>query len=281
MRADVGDGAQRAALLGVEPPVPVGRLQQPVLDVDAVDAVDRAEVAAADPRAGLPAERVEADVVVRAVDEPALLGEPEQLAGLRGGQRQRLLADDVLAGREHGLHLRVVEVVRRRQVDDADAVVVQHRLEALVRLRQAGFWRARGRRADDARHVDTEASERLDVDDADEPGPDDGRSDHAPTLTRLREDDAGGREGRSRHRIGRRDRRRGRGGVRRRRRRGRRARPGAGRPDAAGRGRGVLRRASTGSTSSSTAPASAGARSATGRWTSARSRRGTPCSRRT
>ena len=79
VRADVGDRTQRAALAGVEPPVPVGRLQQPVLDVDAVDAVDRADVAATHPRPRLPAERIEADVVVRAVDEPAVLREPQQL----------------------------------------------------------------------------------------------------------------------------------------------------------------------------------------------------------
>ena len=48
--------------------------------------------------------------------------------------RQRLLADDVLPGREHRLHLRVVEVVRRRQVNDVDTLVLEHRLEALVRL---------------------------------------------------------------------------------------------------------------------------------------------------
>ena len=73
--ADVRDCAQRPALAGIEPPVPVGRLQEPVLDVDAVDAVNLAEVAAPNPRPCLAAERVEADVVVRAMDEPALLGE--------------------------------------------------------------------------------------------------------------------------------------------------------------------------------------------------------------
>jgi hypothetical protein len=109
--ADVGDGAEHAALAGVEPPVPVGRLQQPVLDVDAVDAVDGTEVPAPDARASLSAERVEADVVVRAVDEPAVRGEPEQLAGLPRRERERLLADDVLARGEHRLDL--VAALRR------------------------------------------------------------------------------------------------------------------------------------------------------------------------
>ena len=72
VRADVGDRAQRAALLGVEPPVPVGVLQQPVLDVAAVDVEHAAELAAAHPVARRAALPVEADVVVRAVHEAAL-----------------------------------------------------------------------------------------------------------------------------------------------------------------------------------------------------------------
>ena len=71
------------------------------------------------------------------MDEPALLGEAEQLAGLLRGERQRLLAHDVLAGGEHAFDLRVVEVVRRRQMDDVDALVGQHGLETVVRLREA------------------------------------------------------------------------------------------------------------------------------------------------
>ena len=54
------------------------------------------------------------------------------------------------------------------------AVVVEHRLEALVRLRQARLLsRALGRRADHARDLDPEPAQRLDVHDADEPRPDD------------------------------------------------------------------------------------------------------------
>ena len=72
-------------------------------------------------------------------------------------------------------------------MDDLDAFVGQHRLEALVRLRQPGLLaRALGRGADDARHVDPDSLQGLDVDDADEPRADDGCPDPghpAPNLT--------------------------------------------------------------------------------------------------
>jgi hypothetical protein len=80
VRADVGNGAQRAAQFGIEPPVPVGRLVQPVLDVGAVAVSDRADVAAPNALTRLVEERIEADVVVRAVHEPARLGKLQQLA---------------------------------------------------------------------------------------------------------------------------------------------------------------------------------------------------------
>ena len=66
----------------------------------------------------------------------------------------------------------------------------EHRLEALVRLRQPGLLaRSIRRRADDARDIDAEAAQRLDVDDADESGADDGCPDPAhpwANLTRMR-----------------------------------------------------------------------------------------------
>jgi hypothetical protein len=121
------------------------------------------------------------------VDEAALVGEPHELGRLRGGQRERLLADDVLAGGERGLHLRVVEVIRRRDVDDVHARVRQQRLVALVRGRQAGLRAgALGRRADHAGDVDPEPAQGLDVDDADEPRADDGRP-HRPSVPRPRQ----------------------------------------------------------------------------------------------
>ena len=120
-------------------------------------------------------EREEAQVEVRAVDEAARLGELEQLAGLLRRHRERLLADDVLARGEHLLRLRMVQVVRRRQVDDVDRVVGEQRLERVVHGRDRLRGRALGRGADDAGDVDAEQPQRVHVDDADEAGADDAR----------------------------------------------------------------------------------------------------------
>ena len=69
VRADVADGAQRAAALGLEPPVPVALEEQPVLEVAAGDEADVAELAAGDDLVRVLVERVVADVEVDRVDE--------------------------------------------------------------------------------------------------------------------------------------------------------------------------------------------------------------------
>ena len=60
VRADVGEGARRAAEVGVDPPVVVVGRGEPVLQVAAVDQADRAERAGADAGARLADDRVEA-----------------------------------------------------------------------------------------------------------------------------------------------------------------------------------------------------------------------------
>jgi hypothetical protein len=82
----------------------------------------------------------------------------------------------VLAGCERRLHLCVVEVVRRRDVDDVDASVGEHVVEARIRLGQARLLpRALRRRAHDAGDLDADTAQRLDVHDADEARSDDCR----------------------------------------------------------------------------------------------------------
>ena len=170
VRADVTHRAQLPGPFGLEPPVPVGGLGEPVLEVATVHVPDVADLAGADALARLLHERVEADVEVRAVHETGRRREFDELRRLGGGHRERLLADDVLPGRECLLHLRMVKVVRRRQVDDVDAVVLEHRLEAVVRGREPLRRGALGGRADDSVHLDSEPAERVDVDDPDESG---------------------------------------------------------------------------------------------------------------
>jgi hypothetical protein len=66
-------------------------------------------------------------------------------------------------------------------VHDVDTLVLQQRLERRIRIGQVlGLGlrrRALGARAHDPGHFDAEAPERLDMDDADEAGTDDRRSD--------------------------------------------------------------------------------------------------------
>ena len=139
VRADVADRPQRAALLALEAPVPVGIEQQPVLEVAPADQphVAQPAVTRSNPREVL-VERVEADVEVdRALTQRRAVGrEATSSADSRRRHRQRLLAHDVPAGGEDLPDLRVVQLVGRGDVDDLDALVGQQLLEAAVCARR-------------------------------------------------------------------------------------------------------------------------------------------------
>ena len=173
VRTDVADRPQRAAALRLEAPVPVALEQQPVLEVAAGDQADVADIARRHHLAGMLVQRVEADVEVHGVDHAAGRGEPRELAGLRSGHCQRLLADDVLAGRNDRLRLGDVEIVRRRHVNDVDGGIVEERLERRIRLRHAEGRCARltalRRAAEDAANLDADPAQGFDMNRADEP----------------------------------------------------------------------------------------------------------------
>ncbi len=82
VRSDVADRRARAALVRLEAPREVGRLEQPVLQVGAVDEVHRAELAAGDHLARLLHQRVAAIVERHGVDD-ARLAAPRRAAGAR------------------------------------------------------------------------------------------------------------------------------------------------------------------------------------------------------
>ena len=124
VRADVAERRRRAALGRVEAPRVVGVLEQPVLQVVAVDEVRRADVAAGDGVPRLLHERVAAVVEGDGGDDaraPRLLDQPLRFGGRH---RQRLVRDDVLAPGQRGRRHLVVQVVRRRVVDDLHVGVV-------------------------------------------------------------------------------------------------------------------------------------------------------------
>ena len=94
-----------------------------------------ADVAARNGQTRLLHERVAAIAERHGVHDAGLRRQVDQLLRLGRRHRQRLVGDDVLAlgdgGRVHG----IVQVVRRRVVDDVDVRVVEQGLVAAVRLR--------------------------------------------------------------------------------------------------------------------------------------------------
>ena len=156
--ADVRDGPQRPAVFGQHPPVKVGVVQQPVLQVRPADVQHVAEFAGLHPRPHLQHQRVEPHVVVhRRHDIPQRLRESNQLRRLGRSHGQRLLADDVLPGFQDALRLVEVVAVRRGDVNDIDGGIGEQFGELGVptrdghRLgRRAGLLRGRTEDADDA-----------------------------------------------------------------------------------------------------------------------------------
>src|SRR4029450_3671661 len=84
-----------------------------------------------------------------------------------------LLADDVLARLERLLDLRIVEMVRRREMNDLQTLVAEQLLVALHDRPQKLRPRPLGRRSDHPHDLHAEPPQRFDVDGADEPRADD------------------------------------------------------------------------------------------------------------
>src|SRR5262249_61122270 len=116
--AEAGEGPERAAGAGEDAQVEVAGVQQRVLQVRAGDVVHRAERTRRDALAGLPAERVEADVVADRGHDRGSGGEADELGRFGRGHRQRLFADHVFAGGEGAAGVVEVVAVRRGDVDD-------------------------------------------------------------------------------------------------------------------------------------------------------------------
>jgi hypothetical protein len=191
---DVPERPQLAALGRVEAPVPVGVQEQPVLEIPAGDQADATQSASPDRAVQVLVEGIEADVVVDRADAVAGRREGHQLRGLLRSDRERFLADHMPPGREDRLDLRVMQVVGRRDVHHLDRGVGEQVVQAAIRHGhpQASSTRGRAlaRRAEDAVDRDPEAPKRLDMDRADEPGADHGRSrptrgDHTPERPPL------------------------------------------------------------------------------------------------
>jgi len=136
------------------------------------------ELPAPDEGAGMLQHRIEAHVEGHGVDEPACLREADELGGLGAGHRQRLLADDMLAGQERRARRRVVMHVARSDVYDVDLGIADE--VAIVGVRpghgkRGGLAFRRGLAAGGHGHdLDVaQPPQGLDVHRTDEPGADD------------------------------------------------------------------------------------------------------------
>jgi hypothetical protein len=78
VRPDVADGPEHPALGGIEPPVPVGVEQEPVLEVVAGDQADLAQLAVGHESGEVLVQGIEADVEVTA-DHAGLGGQADRL----------------------------------------------------------------------------------------------------------------------------------------------------------------------------------------------------------
>ncbi len=120
--------------------------------------------------------RVEPDVEADRVNAPARLGQRNHLRGLVRGDRERLFAHHVLAGRECGSHLVGVDVVGARDMYGVDGRICEQRVHTVVDAGKVGCGRLGpgplGRRSDDANDVDAQASERLGMGQTHEAGTD-------------------------------------------------------------------------------------------------------------
>ena len=122
MRAEVAERAG-AGDRRVEMPVVRGRVPAPGLEVAGAEVDDLAELSGLDELACEPDRRDEAVVEAGGVDDSCVLGRAPHRVRLVGRERERLLAEDVLASARGGDRRLGVKRVRPAVHEEADALV--------------------------------------------------------------------------------------------------------------------------------------------------------------
>ena len=181
VRADVAHRPERAAVLRLDAPVPVGVVEQPVLRVGALRDENLSELAGLAHRAHLLHHRVEAQVVAGGMAHLLRRGPGGQRGGVRARRRQRFLAHDVLARVDRlGRHGEMPRV-GRADVDGVDRRIGEDR--AVVGLARSTPKAAANSSAlcetapgDGGNVHDAQAAQRFAVHPAHEARPDDRRA---------------------------------------------------------------------------------------------------------
>ena len=120
MAAQVAECARACQLVDVTPCDRNGRVEQYILIVGSVNAHDLAQLAGLNELCNVLVCRVHDVGETAVVDNALFLRQISQLAGLLRGQRQRLLAENMLAVLQSSLCHLVVHAVRSRNVDQVD-----------------------------------------------------------------------------------------------------------------------------------------------------------------
>ena len=121
VRPDVADRPERAALVRLEPPVPVALVEEPVLEVVAGHEPTSPRPPPATHLAGVLVQRIVADIEVDRVDEAGGGRRPDQRADSSEVITRGFSHTTWLAGGEDGAGLGDVEIVGRGHMDDVDA----------------------------------------------------------------------------------------------------------------------------------------------------------------
>ncbi len=203
MGADVANRAQGAALIRLQPPVPVGRFGQLILMIPPGNQPDIAQFAIRRQAVGLLVQGVEAGVVADSGNAARRLGQCGHFRRLRRSHGERFFTNYMPHGCPYLLHLRIVRYVGRSDMDDLHRRIGQQFLQRGIGPRHAQgrcpFRPTFGAGPQNARHLDVKTPQRLDMHRADKAGADDGSADLAGVMKsnslRLLPDGAGHKGG--------------------------------------------------------------------------------------
>ncbi len=112
VRADIRHAAQRAALFGQQPPVPIGGQQQPVLQVRAVDGMDLAQFAPLYQCTGFMVDRIVPQVIVHCAGQVFGFCQLHQGSRFFRGHRERFFTNNMLPCFKRFHRMAVVQIVR-------------------------------------------------------------------------------------------------------------------------------------------------------------------------